>query len=79
MDHVAVERPLLKYVMLQHGPLDGRVERIPREATTIHINGSRVRYLDSGQTLDGYPRFNCFIEEEVNEAAPASPLVERVD
>ena len=57
-----VQRPLLKYVTFSGGPLDGQVHRIPREHDSIQSSDGSVTYRDSGEMLNGYPRFDHISE-----------------
>ena len=57
-----VQRPLLKYVTFSGGPLDGQVHRIPPEHDSIQSSDGSVTYRDSGEMLNGYPRFDHISE-----------------
>lgn len=70
---LAVQRPLLKHVMLTGGPLDKKVIRIPREHNGIASSDHKLAYRDSGAELDGYPRFDHVIlgDESASATTPA--------
>ncbi len=60
LDHLAPLTIHLKYITFKGGSLDGQVKRIPREHDRVGDRGL-VYYRDSGELLNGYPRFD-FVE-----------------
>jgi hypothetical protein len=69
MDRPEVQRPILKYIIFSGGPIDKQVCRIPVDHDAISSSDGATTYRDSGETLDGYPRFDL---QTIEPTCPAS-------